>query len=105
MAIRLRETPDRIRVQFVRDWSDDCAGPRQVADQAAETGKPVLIDFANLDFMTSAIIGQLVILIKCLRQANAEVTMCNASDNLLEAFKITRLNRAIPLMEDPDDLQ
>lgn len=62
--------------------------------RAADSGDDrVMIDFANVNFMSSATIGRLVRARKAARVSGVDLVIVNASPNVREVFKITMLGR------------
>lgn len=71
------------------------------AEEAAE-GKKMLLNFQGVQFMSSAMIGKLVLLNKKCKAAGLTLKFCAISPNVLEVFKITRLNRVFDIQTDED---
>jgi len=67
----------------------------------APAGKMVL-DFSGVSFMSSAMIGKLVLLNKKCRQDEVNLKMCNISPNVAEAFKIMKLNKLFDIQKDQE---
>lgn len=67
---------------------------------AEHTGK-MLVDFSGVQFMSSAMMGKLVLLNKKAKASSVEMRFCNVSPNVLEVFKITRLNKVFHIMRKP----
>lgn len=61
--------------------------------RAAQTkDKRVIISLTGVSFMTSGMITQLVVGNKFAKSLGVELRIVNASPNVLEVFKITKLN-------------
>ncbi|MCO6454146.1 MAG: STAS domain-containing protein [Pirellulaceae bacterium] len=73
------------------------------AEQAAKTepGRLVL-NFDGVTFMSSAMIGKLVLLNKQCAKQNVALKMCHISKNVAEVFKITRLNKVFDIQADEE---
>jgi len=69
---------------------------------AASQNKKMLLNFQGVQFMSSAMIGKLVLLNKKSKQAEIELKFCNISPNVLEVFKITRLNKVFKILSDEE---
>ncbi|MCA9118561.1 MAG: STAS domain-containing protein [Planctomycetaceae bacterium] len=74
----------------------------RLVDAASET-KRLLVSFKGIRFMSSAMIGKLVLLNKCAKSKSVELRFCDVAPNVLEVFNITRLNRVFRIFRDPDD--
>jgi hypothetical protein len=64
--------------------------------QAAEApSKKLVLNFKGVQFMSSAMIGKLVLLNKKAKADEIHLKLCDISPNVLEVFKITRLNKVL----------
>ena len=72
-----------------------------VLERASEKKKLVL-DFEKVQFMSSAMIGKLVFLNKKAKAEQCDLTLRNIQPNVLEVFKLTRLNRVFKIEEEED---
>jgi anti-sigma B factor antagonist len=69
---------------------------------AASTNKKMLVNFQGVQFMSSAMIGKLVLLNKKSKTAEIALMFCSISPNVLEVFKITRLNKVFKIVADEE---
>ena len=69
---------------------------------AAERNKKLLVNFQGVQFMSSAMIGKLVLLNKKSKAASVDLKFCSISPNVLEVFKITRLNKVFKIVADEE---
>lgn len=60
----------------------------------------VLINFRKVDFMSSAMLGTLVKFHKKCKEYKANLKLCDISSDILEVFKITRLNKLFDIAKD-----
>jgi anti-anti-sigma factor len=60
----------------------------------------VILDFANVKFMASAMLGKLVALQKKCEEYRAKLKLCNVAPDILEVFKITKLNKVFDIQSD-----
>ena len=67
---------------------------------AAEEGKKILLTFHNVSFMSSAMLGRLVMFLKSCKQADVELKVCSISPDILEVFKITKLNKLFDIQKN-----
>ncbi len=57
----------------------------------------ILVDFAAVRFMASSVLGVLVRLQKRCREVSVPLKFCNIAPEVMEIFKITRLNRVFDI--------
>lgn len=72
----------------------------ELADQA--NGKMVL-DFQGVTFMSSAMIGKIVLLNKKCKANSTTVKLCNIAPSIMEVFEITRLNKVFSIFDSVDE--
>ena len=63
------------------------------------THKRLLLNFRGVSFMSSAMITKLVMLNKSCKTEEIALKFCDVSPNVMEVFKITRLNRLFDIAE------
>ncbi len=66
------------------------------------SGGKLLLDFSRVRFMSSAMLGRLVMLHGKCKKANVTLKMCCLADNLREVFKITNLHKMFDIQKDRD---
>lgn len=69
---------------------------------SAATSKKMVLNFQGVQFMSSAMIGKLVLLNKKCKTDGVVLKFCAISANVLEVFKITRLNKVFEIFADED---
>lgn len=62
----------------------------------------LLLDFSRVRFMSSAMLGRLVMLHGKCKKANVTLKMCCLADNLAEVFKITNLHKMFDIQRDKE---
>jgi anti-anti-sigma factor len=67
------------------------------AAASAGQNKKMLVNFQGVQFMSSAMIGKLVLLNKKCKTEEVLLKMCNISPNVMEVFKITKLNKVFEI--------
>ena len=72
----------------------------EVASRAVE-GKLVL-NFQTVSFMSSAMIGKLVLLNKKCKDDDIKLKFCNISSNVADVFKIMKLNKVFDIYKDEE---
>lgn len=65
----------------------------------AEKGR-VLINFERVRFMSSAMIGKIVLLGKKCKNDQRELKLCCITPNIMEAFKILKLHKVFDIYDD-----
>ena len=60
-----------------------------------ETNPRVVLNFAAVEFLSSAMLGKLITFQKRIGEADGRLILCGVSDKILEVFKITRLNKCM----------
>ena len=71
----------------------------RVALEAASCRK-IVLNFEHVKFMSSSMIGKLLVLNKRCAADKIKLKLSNVSPNLLEVFKITRLNKVFDIQSD-----
>ena len=72
----------------------------EAIDQSSE-GR-VVLDFRNVEFMSSAMLGKLVKVHKKCQGFKVKLKLCSVSPEILEVFKITRLNKLFDIEKDAE---
>ena len=104
-------TTEEIEGVYVASFTDskilDEAKIQQIGAELLEcttalTNQSLLLDFDGVSFMSSSMIGKLVLLQKKCKAAEIKLKVCNISDNVMEVFKITRLHKVFDIQKDRD---
>ena len=66
----------------------------------AAADRKLLVSFRGVDFMSSAMIGQVVMLHKKCKADNIKLKLCDICPQVLEVFTITRLNKLLDIQKD-----
>lgn len=111
MTLHFRETPDKIIVSFTDARILDEARVQEIGEslldvckQAAGAAKRLIVDFRGVRCMSSAMIGKLVLLNHMAWQNSLDLRVANIGKNVLEVFRITRLNKGFRFADDDPDL-
>jgi anti-anti-sigma factor len=72
----------------------------ELADQA--DGK-MLLDFQDVAFMSSSMIGRIVMLNKKCKASKTDLKMCNIGPSVMGVFEITRLDKIFKIYDSVDD--
>ncbi|MCP4097902.1 MAG: STAS domain-containing protein [Mariniblastus sp.] len=57
----------------------------------------IILNFQNVGFMSSAMIGKLVLFGKKCKEAKVKLRLCTIGDNVEEVFKLMRLNKVFDI--------
>lgn len=69
---------------------------------AVAPGEPVLLNFADVDYINSTGIAVIVGLLAQARKEALSLTACGLSDHYRQIFQITRLSDFMPIFEDEE---
>ncbi|MEM6689075.1 MAG: STAS domain-containing protein [Planctomycetota bacterium] len=76
---------------------------KELADSVPQAiHKKLLLNFRGVSFMSSAMITKLVMLNKQCKAQGVELKFCEVSPNVLEVFKITKLNKIFDIKTDEE---
>lgn len=64
--------------------------------------KKVLLNFQNVSFMSSAMIGKLVLFNKKCKSANVDLRMCDINENVEEVFTLMKLGKVFNIDKDEE---
>ena len=73
---------------------------QEVVPQAIH--KKLLLNFHGVSFMSSAMITKLVMLNKTCKAQSVNLKFCEVSPNVMEVFKITKLNKLFDIQTDEE---
>lgn len=62
----------------------------------------LLLNFENVEYLSSAALGKLITLNKRIKEENGELKLCNIIPEIYEVFRITKLNRLFEIYDDMD---
>ena len=66
----------------------------------------MLLNFSNVEFMSSAALGKLITLHRKLQAVQGKLVMCKIAKGIMEIFEITKLNKMFTITPDePSGLQ
>ncbi len=65
-------------------------------------GIKLILDFRNVQFLSSAVLGLLIRVSKKVYERNGKLRLCNINPNIYKIFKITRLTKIFDIYEDLD---
>src|SRR5207302_377065 len=62
--------------------------------------KKILLNFSNVEYLSSAALGKLITLNKKVKAAQGKLVMCNINEDIFEVFKITNLDKMFSIQKD-----
>jgi anti-sigma B factor antagonist len=62
--------------------------------------KKILLNFGNVEYLSSAALGKFITLNKKVQTAGGKLVMCNINDDIFEVFEITKLNKLFNIQKD-----
>jgi len=65
--------------------------------------KKVLLNFSNVEFMSSAALGKLIRLHQRLHSLGGKLILCGISKSILEIFEITKLDKMLTIVKDENN--
>jgi len=68
-----------------------------------EQRKKLLLNFTNVEFLSSAALGKLITLDKKVKKAGGQLQLSNIRPEIYEVFAITRLNKLFDIRDDEAD--
>ena len=65
-----------------------------------EGRRNLLLNFGNVEYLSSAALGKLITLNKKVQAAKGKLILCNIDPQIYEVFEITKLNRLFNIQKD-----
>lgn len=62
--------------------------------------RKILLNFANVEFMSSAALGKLIKLHSKLQAAGGKLILCGISKGIMEIFELTKLDKMLTIEKD-----
>ncbi|AQQ70791.1 Putative anti-sigma factor antagonist [Limihaloglobus sulfuriphilus] len=63
----------------------------------------VLIDFDEVEFLSSAMLGALIKINAAVNEKKGKLALCNIEDNIAQIFKITALEKIFDIYDEPEE--
>jgi anti-sigma B factor antagonist len=67
-----------------------------------EGRKKIVLDFSNVEYLSSAALGKLITMEKKVKAAKGKLRLCCIRPEIYEVFAITKLNRLFKICEDQE---
>ena len=94
-------------VQFkdrkIQDESNIQEMGRELFELVEQDRRKILLNFMNVEFLSSAALGKLITLDKKIKTAKSQLKLSNIRPEIYEVFAITRLNKLFDINEDESD--
>ncbi len=68
--------------------------------ESASGGINLILDFGNVRFLSSAVLGLLIRISKRVYEQDGQLKLCNINPKIYEVFKITRLTKTFDIYKD-----
>ena len=106
--LEITEVGDVAVVRFVDRKILDAANIQELGDELFglvenENRKSLLLNFSNVEFLSSAALNKLIILDKKVKAAEGQLKFCHLRPEIHEVFVITRLTQLFDIKEKEDD--
>jgi anti-sigma B factor antagonist len=62
--------------------------------------RKILLNFANVEFLSSAALGKLIRLHQKLQGVGGKLILCGISKGIMEIFELTKLDKMLTIMKD-----
>jgi anti-sigma B factor antagonist len=62
--------------------------------------RKILLNFGNVEYLSSAALGKLITLNKKLQAVNGRLVLCNIDPQIYEVFEITKLNKLFNIQKE-----
>jgi anti-sigma B factor antagonist len=103
--LELEEVGDVTVVNFIDKKILDEQNIQVIGEQLFELvenqgKKKILLNFSNVEFLSSAALGKLITLNKKVQSASGKLGMCKITKEIMEVFQITRLDKLFKIYPD-----
>lgn len=68
----------------------------------SEGRKKLLLNFKNVEYLSSAALGKLINLNNKVRKAAGQLRLCSIKPEIYEVFEITKLNKVFQIFDKPE---
>ncbi len=69
----------------------------------AGADRKLLLNFERVSFMSSSMIGQVMLLSRQCRKDKVQLKLCKISPSIMEIFTLMRLNKVLDIYKDEDE--
>lgn len=68
-----------------------------------EQNPKILLNFSNVEYLSSAALGKLIALNKKVKAADGRLILCGIDPNIYEVFELTRLDQILKIEQNEQD--
>ena len=111
-TLEIREANDVVIVSFKQSKVLDEVTIRKIGAEFSEltleaaAERKLLLNFANVAFMASAMIGKILMLNKQCKNDRIDLRLCSICPNIMEVFILMKLNKVLKIYDnEPQALQ
>jgi anti-sigma B factor antagonist len=106
--LEVSEVGDITVVRFIDRKILDAANIQELGDELfalveSEERKTLLLNFSNVEFLSSAALNKLIILDKKVKAVSGKLKLSNLKTEIREVFAITRLDQLFDIKDDEAD--
>lgn len=106
--LRIKRSDNVVVVEFVDRKILEELAIQEIGDELgkvveAEPGVRLVLDFGNVDHLSSAALGMLITLNNKVKEQNGVLRLAKIKKQIFEVFKITRLNKVFDIYESTDE--
>jgi len=65
--------------------------------------KKIILDFSNVEYLSSAALGKLITMDKKVKAAKGKLRLCSIRPDIYEVFAITKLNKLFDMRESQEE--
>lgn len=87
------------------DGSTAVAFEEAVRNAVVETDRAVIMDFGQLDYISSAGLRVVLLTAKSLQSQDAKLMLCALSDPIREVFKISGFDKLLPIHDTREEAE
>lgn len=78
---------------------------QDVSESVDKDTEVVLVDFKDVTFMDSSGLGALVLSLKAVRAAGAQLTLCSLNDQIKMLFELTSMDRVFEIFPNREEFE
>jgi anti-anti-sigma factor len=78
---------------------------QEISELVQKDAKLIIIDFKNVSFMDSSGLGALVLSLKTVRAAGAQLYLCSINEQIKMLFELTSMDRVFEIFINREDLE
>ena len=103
----LGQNEDILTIYFTEQKILNDAVIKQIGEELMEmttraVGDKMLLNFQGVAFMSSAMMGKILLTSKKCKAANIDLRLCSISKDVMEVFKIMRLNKVLKIYDNEE---